>query len=235
MVFWFYSNYKTCTFISPDIYIERNSKLVLDSMNCESDIKIISYPWYFLSQYFMPGKRSLLTLKDVDIPVTNHAILFTGIPRMNRSYILSELSKEKNLLWSSVGAVRELKNNPTKIVNEYELYDNRFTLNVEGQTILRDYDDMVDDCFFVEPRFFKYNPDLYLHKLREGDDTLFDKHVPIEFLESAVYFACESQTVAAGIVTEKTIKGLFYKKPFLIYSVKGYHKWLKDNGFELYD
>ena len=57
----------------------------------------------------------------------------------------------------------------------------------------------------------------------------------MSILESAVYFACESQTVAAGIVTEKTIKGLFYKKPFLIYSVKGYHKWLKDNGFELYD
>ena len=247
-----YSNYKVGTFVSPDIYIEQNSKLVLDSMGIKSEIKIISYPWYFLNQYFKPSKKHFLILKDIDIPVTKHAILFTGLPKMNRAYILSELCKEKNLLWSSVSAVaaitadvfktsvKDLEYNYNKKVKEYILKDDKFILNVDNndnKPIIKGFDDMVNDCYFVEPRFFKYNPEIYLHKLREGgkDPVMYDKQVPIEFLESAVYFACETQTVAAGLVTEKTIKGLFYKKPFLIYSVRGYHKWLKDNGFELYD
>lgn len=230
-----YSNYKVGTFVSSDIYIEQNSKLVLDSMGIKSEIKIISYPWYYLNQYFKPSKKYFLTLKDIDIPVTKHAILFTGRPKMNRAYILSELCKEKNLLWSSVAAIKDLEYNYNKKVKEYILEDGKFILNVDNKTIIKGFDDRVSECYFVEPRFFNYSPEIYLHKLREGDDILFDKHVPIEFLESAVYFACETQTVTAGIVTEKTIKGLFYKKPFLIHSVRGYHKWLNDNGFELYD
>ena len=35
--------------------------------------------------------------------------------------------------------------------------------------------------------------------------------------------------------TEKTYTPIFFKKPFLVWSVPGYHKALTDLGFELYD
>lgn len=54
------------------------------------------------------------------------------------------------------------------------------------------------------------------------------------------YFNCFAQLVSeateeATFVTEKTATPLFLKKPFLVASVVGYHKFLQNLGFVLYD
>ena len=43
---------------------------------------------------------------------------------------------------------------------------------------------------------------------------------------------CTAETI---IISEKTIKPLFYKKPFIVFAAPGFHKYLKEIGFELYN
>ena len=59
--------------------------------------------------------------------------------------------------------------------------------------------------------------------------------VPVHFFKSFMNIVSESNTIPY-FVTEKTVKPIFYKKPFLVISKQGFHtKVLTDLGFKLYD
>lgn len=59
-------------------------------------------------------------------------------------------------------------------------------------------------------------------------------HLPIEYSESLFELITES-TPHIQFITEKTIRNLLHKKPFVILGAKGIHKTLVDLGFKLYD
>ena len=59
--------------------------------------------------------------------------------------------------------------------------------------------------------------------------------IPDEYHKSFVNIVSESNMVPY-FLTEKTVKPIFYKKPFLVISKEGFHtKFLSDLGFKLYD
>ena len=234
------------TFISSDIYIDKNSKLVLDALNKKSSINIISFPWFFLSEYYITSKTPYLTLKDdISIPIKRHAICLTGVSKMSRNYILTELSSYENLLYSSM--LFDKQKEIEYIVHDIELRDDDFqVIGIEAEskepfTFVMSPDERSEQFLFQynSNRYFKPDPSIFKHYSGHHETSTrgitVDKQVPIEFLESAVYIGCETQTVDACIMTEKTIKAFFYEKPFLVHSVKGYYEWLTSNGFVLYD
>jgi hypothetical protein len=57
---------------------------------------------------------------------------------------------------------------------------------------------------------------------------------PPPFLESFMSLVSES-TMDTIFPTEKTYTPIYFKKPFLVWSVPNFHKALQDLGFELYD
>ena len=59
--------------------------------------------------------------------------------------------------------------------------------------------------------------------------------VPEEYLYSPIELVGESYTDKGCCLTEKVLKPLYYKKPFISMASKGYHTFLKNQGFYLYD
>jgi hypothetical protein len=58
--------------------------------------------------------------------------------------------------------------------------------------------------------------------------------VPSTYKSTLFNLITESSTDVA-FVTEKTCTAMFFKKPFLVLGSRGFHRALKDMGFELYD
>ena len=57
-----------------------------------------------------------------------------------------------------------------------------------------------------------------------------------EDIEQKPFFQLVSETTTNHFfLTEKTVKPLLLKQPFLVFGNVGFHKKLKDYGFKLYD
>jgi len=71
-------------------------------------------------------------------------------------------------------------------------------------------------------------------------DDNFYAHQDAVYRLPKVYFECFAQLISestekALFLTEKTALALFLKKPFLVATAPGYHKFLTELGFKLYD
>jgi hypothetical protein len=80
-------------------------------------------------------------------------------------------------------------------------------------------------------KYFKHRP----IKLDDDFDIKLDSYlIPHQYFESLFDVVSEA-THRCVFITEKTIKPLYYKKPFIVFGAQGFHKYLKELGFELYD
>lgn len=71
--------------------------------------------------------------------------------------------------------------------------------------------------------------------LDDGFDVKLDSFlIPKEYNQSLFHVITEA-TAKVNFITEKTIIPMLMKKPFFVLSNHGYHKNLKELGFELYD
>ena len=71
--------------------------------------------------------------------------------------------------------------------------------------------------------------------LDQGLDVLFSQEtMPIEFNNSFMQLVTESDDTDI-FFSEKTVTPIFLNKPFLVATCAGFHKELKNQGFELYD
>jgi hypothetical protein len=59
--------------------------------------------------------------------------------------------------------------------------------------------------------------------------------VPKEYYESFAQLVVESTSTEAMFITEKTVVPLLYGKPFIVASCKGFHRYLQELGFQMYD
>lgn len=240
------------TYITPDINISNNVKLVQEKLNVkDTDIKIYQFPWYFLFEYFSNTKGRSITnhslKEDINLPIEYSAIFLSGGKRFCRIHILSELSAYDNFIFSNIG-YPPLPKSEYKVYN-YELGDNIHTLNVSDikydfKTKIFMSNDNSTESFLIEKNNFNSNKSIYFepnlknYKCLYVDETVpWFKYniVPDEYLKSAISLGCETQTDLACNITEKTIKNFFYKKPFLNFGAKHYYKFLTDHGFELHD
>lgn len=72
----------------------------------------------------------------------------------------------------------------------------------------------------------------------EYHDSEFNRinsyYLPPEYGTTLFNLIAET-SIITPFITEKTITALFFKKPFMVYGSKGFHKALTNMGFELYD
>ena len=72
-------------------------------------------------------------------------------------------------------------------------------------------------------------------KINDDFDTKLNSYlIPQQYFESFVdaVSECTAETI---MISEKTVKPLFFKKPFIVLGAQGFHKYLTELGFELYD
>ena len=86
------------TFVGADIHLKQNYEKVKQVVDSTLNLKIISFPWFFVYEYFFPGDIDTFLLKEtIQIPVEHNAIFLSGGKRFCRYHIMSELSKYDNL------------------------------------------------------------------------------------------------------------------------------------------
>jgi hypothetical protein len=76
-----------------------------------------------------------------------------------------------------------------------------------------------------------YKTDTYINLIDKSGDHTFYKKVKHQYF---IEIVTESE-VLFNRITEKTLKPLFFQKPFMVLTAKGFHKELTNFGFELYD
>ena len=242
-VFYHISNLKdkNIHIICPDIKCFENFNTIKQKIKYRSKITLYCYPWFFLNQYFL---TNLYELKHNDFEIKYNAIFLSGAKKMCRLHVIRELFEYDNFIYSNMGWIDDVYHRNSKRIIDYTFKDDDFELNIDDTlfkttgdfsigSLKYDYNNFsLDEYIYYPPSKLDYK---YIDKIDFTKPHCLYELVPEEFLKSAVSLFCETQTVLTSHLTEKTIKNLYYKKPFLGFACKGYYKFLKDNGFELYD
>ena len=227
--------------ICSDINCFENFNIIRQQIKYNSEINLYCYPWFFLNQYFYFEKYEL---EHSDFEIKYNAIFLSGAKKMCRLHVVRELFEYDNFIYSNMGWIDDAYVKNSKRINNYILNDDGFELNIEGSlfkttgdfsigSLKYDYKNFsLDEYIYYPPSKLDYK---YIDKIDFTKPHCLYELVPEEFLKSAVSLFCETQTTLTSHLTEKTIKNLYYKKPFLGFACKGYYKFLKNNGFELYD
>tara|TARA_B100000809_G_scaffold257211_1_gene298397 strand:+ start:7213 stop:8487 length:1275 start_codon:yes stop_codon:yes gene_type:complete len=143
------------TFVGADIHLKQNYEKVKQVVDSTLNLKIISFPWFFVYEYWFPGDISSYFLKDdLQISTKYNGIFLSGGRRLCRYHIMSELSKYDNFLFSNLGYLDE-------------------EVSVSSSTVL-DYE-LLDDCFSVTCGMIgKHGTEIQEKVLLFGDDPVFD-------------------------------------------------------------
>lgn len=229
------NNNKKAKIVDCDINLRKNFNFIKTKMNSDLNLDLNFYPWYFMNYYFLRDRYK--NHKEYDLKY--NSIFLLGGHKMCRIHILLELSKNKNLIYSNLGWSQDLKY--FAYVLEHYITDDQFVLKTDQGNFKFNGDDSVD-TFIFENEYFKSNKYNYFtvnenayEKVPKDEPIFLYELAPDQFMESCFSFFCETQTEYSSSLTEKTIKNLFYKKPFLGFACDGFYRFLKDNGFELYD
>lgn len=233
---------KNIHIICADINYFKNFNIIKQKIKFNSEISLYNYPWFFLNQYFL---TNVYELKHNDFEVKHNAIFLSGAKKMCRLHVLKKLFEYENFIYSNMGWIDDISEKKSVRIIDYTLNDNDFELNLNDGLSLKTTGDFsigslkydyksfsLDEHIYYPPSKLNFK---YINKIDFKKPHCLYEIVPEEFLQSAVSLFCETQTVLTSHLTEKTIKNLYYKKPFLGFACKGYYKFLVDNGFELYD
>lgn len=233
-------DYDKIWYINSDANLIKNYNLLADVLGFEKEINVVSMPFYFLWK----SKINLqLIEKNTESDVKFNVISMCRLPKFARLKIISEFYKHENFCYSMcMENFREFENfdnlfTEKKIINEIQ-YEGRFfkirfsnneCLNVTAEDVLGNVSinglDASSKVYLTEKK----------DELKKGSEYFGDE-VPLEYHRSCIDLIGESFVDGRSIqITEKTVKPLVYKKPFIAIAGKGYHKFLQKHGFELYD
>ncbi len=214
-------NYKNTYFYNNDINLDYNHNKLKELMQIKESINVKCFPWYTVCRGF---KRGDFALENVNRGLLYNVIFMCGEQRLNRIMILNELHEFDTFAYSN--------RNP----------------RIENLEVINFIDFLEDDSIFING--IKTNsdviaPSLVFQKgswctsirkeLTDRQDINILGDVPEEYLYSGIELVGESYTDKGCCLTEKVLKPLFYKKPFISMASKGYHTFLKKQGFYLYD
>ena len=118
------------TVVGADIHLKQNYERVKQVVDSSLNLKIVSFPWFFVHEYFFPGEIGSYFLKDnIQLPIEYNAIFLSGGKRFCRYHIISELSKYNNFIFSNLGYLEENNEKIHREILEYELLDDHFSIS----------------------------------------------------------------------------------------------------------
>ena len=221
-------DYEKIWFINSDANLLRNYEMMANVMGLNGDINVTSMPFYFLWKGFVAEE-------NINVEIKYNAILMSRIPKLSRIKIISKFYNNKKFCYSLIG---DNKNEDvTRDINI--LNDGKYFLLQDKNT----YETTKVNADFQMQNFIinglNLSKNKFLSEKKWDEDNKWEwfvNDVPIEYFQSCVDIVGESYVGESSIqITEKTVKPLLYKKPFMTISGKGHHQFLKRHGFELYD
>ena len=236
-----YLKNKKIVIVASDINYLKNFEKIKQIYNYDHDISLLNYPWMFLNQYFLLDEY---LLANNNFKIENKAIFLSGGKKLCRLFIIKELYKYDKFLYSNPGYFDTSNEDEEYVIQKCELKNNRFEViinekpfkmtgdfSIGSMNFKYDNFDTKNNVYFPIFKNFYKNVDVVDFKTPVHAYEL----VPEEYLQSAISFFCETQTVLTSHLTEKTIKNFYYKKPFFAFACQGYYDFLVKNDFLLYD
>ena len=214
-------NYKNTYFYNNDINLDHNHNQLKNLIQAKEGINVKSFPWYTVCRGF---KRGDFVFKNVNKGILYNVIFMCGEQRLNRLMILNALHEYDNFAYSN--RVPRIKD-PEPITSLDFLDDDNLFVNG-----IKTYSDVITPNFV----FRKGSLCTSIKKeLTDSKDINILGDMPQEYLYSGIELVGESYTDKGCCLTEKVLKPLYYKKPFISMASRGYHTFLKNQGFYLYD
>ena len=221
-------DYEKIWFINSDANLLRNYEMMANVMGLNGDINVTSMPFYFLWKGFVAEE-------NLNVETKYNAILMSRVPKLSRIKIISKFYRDEKFCYSLIG-----DNTHIDILRDINiLNDGKYFILQDKNT----YETTKVNADFQMQNFIINGLNLtknkFLSEKKWDEDNKWEwfvNDVPIEYFQSCVDIVGESYVGESSIqITEKTVKPLLYKKPFLTISGKGHHEFLKKHGFELYD
>lgn len=195
------------TYINGDIHLKENYTSIKKILNSKKSLEIISDPWWSMMYY----SKDLTEPRQKEFKY--NVCFLAGEARISRMLTIKELFRFKNFVWSSL--------NPSPLPNCEPINDEHWKI-INSESLCNKI------CYIkdFDSRLPKY--------LTEDDNDILSK-APVEYWESIIDLVGETYTEYGTHHSEKTLKPLYWKKPFIAIAGRGYHNFLKENEFELYD
>ncbi len=213
-------NYKNVFFYNNDIHIDHNHYQVKTLMGIIGGITVKSFPWHSVCNGFKKGDY---VFKDVNKEIIYNVIFMCGEQRLNRLMILNELHEYDNFAYSNRNPRIE---NPEPITALDFLEDDNIQVN-----------DIETNSDVITPNFvFRKGSwcTSIKKELTDRKDINILGDMPEEYYHSGIELVGESYTDKGCCLSEKILRPLFYKKPFIVMASRGYHTFLEEEGFYLY-
>jgi hypothetical protein len=213
-------NYKNTYFYNNDINLEHNHNQVKKLMQVNGSINVKNFPWYTVCRGF---KRGEFVFKDVNKEIIYNVIFMCGEQRLNRLMILNELHEYDNFAYSN--------RNP-RITDPFPITQLNFLAddNIQVNDIKTNSDVIAPNFVFRKGSWCTS----IKKELTDRKDINILGDMPEEYYHSGIELVGESYTDKGCCLTEKILRPLFYKKPFIVMASRGYHTFLEEEGFYLY-
>ena len=214
-------NYEKTYFINNDIHLDFNHQQIVRLLGLKKQINVKSFPWHSVFNGFNKGNFKEQNIKP---DLKYNVIFMCGEQRLNRLMILNELHEYDKFVYSNRNPQIE---KPIAIKSLKYLKDD----NLQVNGIITNSDVIAPNWVFQK----KYWCSSIKKDLSDNHAINILGDVPLEYHQSVIELVGESYTDKGCCVSEKLLKPLLYKKPFICMASKGYHTFLEKQGFYLYD
>ena len=214
-------NYEKTYFYNNDIHLDYNHKQIVKLLGLKKQINVKSFPWYSLFNGFNKGN---FKKQEIKYEPRYNVIFMCGEQRLNRLMILNELHEYDKFIYSNRNPQIE---NPIAIKSLKYLKDD----NLQVNGIITNSDVIAPNWVFQKKSWCSS----IKKELTDKNDINILGDVPIEYHQSAIELVGESYTDKGCCLSEKLLKPFLYKKPFICMASRGYHTFLENQGFYLYN
>ena len=214
-------NYEKTYFINNDIHLDFNHQQIVRLLGLKKQINVKSFPWHSVFNGFNKGNFKEQNIKP---DLKYNVIFMCGEQRLNRLMILNELHVHDKFVYSNRNPQIE---KPIAIKSLKYLKDD----NLQVNGIITNSDVIAPNWVFQKKSWCTS----IKKELTDKCELNILGDVPIEYYQSAIEFVGESYTDKGCCLTEKLLKPLLYKKPFICMASRGYHTFLENQGFYLYN
>ena len=212
-----------------DIRIKENYEKIKKLLNVTKNINIVENHLGSLYKHSIKfDSKYSETMLNTKTPVYK-CIFLCREARAYRLMFIDEMFGTEGFTFSYINPDSFVSEDVNQIVS----FDDE-NLKIDEKSCLSDYDVPIytKNWNSSEPKFLTENDHLFGSK---DDVNRLCKYAPNEYFESLIEVVGETYVSVGMLISEKTTKPIFFKKPFICIAAKGFHQYLeKELGFELY-